>query len=1342
MIDLGDYDNQSDSSEKKSDNNQDKHQIKYNEEEEVISSSEDDNVVEKEEVEPKEEESEKEESPAISENSKNEIDPIDFLDDDNNFQNDKLNELLFCVQGIGEFKLNEKNEKTKIYEKGKFCEPSLRDIHRFLRKDDNENPICKYAILNWKVCESDIIPLLLANENNDKISLLCLVILVDLTEPLPDVVENRDKLVEMLFKLVQHLITSGVIELLGRGLSDATKNLSEAIEIKTMLKKENEEMLKKKKEKEEALKKKQEEEEDKKKEETTINNQNGKEESSNEKKEAIMQNNNEKEKDTQVGQEDVTIKKNSIENQEKNNANQEEKDEEKMKIDIEDKNDEENKTIKQQKELKRQVAEIELKATRLIELYLALLKQIISFYSVKDLPEASASYSQLMIKFSKLKILDAIIYYSSLFNNPTATSNSFIHSISSSLLSIMFYFNRLFTPKSVLDNSIPIENSKIQSRPMTELQRLVQLEELENEERKKMRSTRPNAFGTRIQVIRPIDNSSFVVSNVNQLMNNPKQFISEKTNTFNEQKHKGGRKKTIFRNKKIPMSKIAEEVKMINDIRLKSYFSTSVEISQISFNETMQKIKKFFDDFKKNCLNGIVSYYYIMFDREDELDKYDIYNLIGIMSFFIEYNRLSNYKEVKSQKEEKIFDLSQIQNCLTNNMINYMYNLLLEQTVMKKNEEQKIFLIFPIVNYLKQVIYVSFDSYKFQKSEDDLNLIINVVIQDNLFSKDFTKILKILYSIFNDAYHPVEILYDIIEFSEIYFSALEFFSKKRNLKIKKMKKSKKNKKEVENDEDYLKKLSKQMLKQNNSQSESEESESEDEDNYIEQDLNAYDESKCLVDYSIIDKIMLLFKDTNNYSTNSFDLTKHLLELKTSEHQILKFLSKLLDRIATKTKCEWIFFQIEYLLVFNLLLNNNFFQTDEAYQKIKSVILKIIHEYFQNLKKNKMLPIESLFHFNSISLVESIVNNYETDGDKDYKQINEADFDFDREFKPEEGEEYYKPEPKENKPKKNVEKEEKYSSWNIDEDKTLVNIYFDNVIKNDETGEVSNMEKILEELKKSLTNKTEDDLRHRIKKLKVKKGKERALKKIDKIYHLGKYAKKEKNKKGKNVSDFGNLTELVLQLSEKSKDETYKNKLKYVMNLIIKQLESTKARKEIMGDEKVECVIIPTSPEEIEIIGDENFLNLLLAIGFHKESEFIKLDDAIDIVDITIIQDKLEQCLKMINENVEIKDQEREHKKEIHKKKHKHKKHNFISEFINDRNEDNDKDNIENDENIDKNYNNEEIEQMLEVNTSNKKRKKLKKKRNMSNDDEMKIDDELEKSNKPENIQNNNDNEEN
>ena len=57
---------------------------------------------------------------------------------------------------------------------------------------------------------------------------------------------------------------------------------------------------------------------------------------------------------------------------------------------------------------------------------------------------------------------------------------------------------------------------------------------------------------------------------------------------------------------------------------------------------------------------------------------------------------------------------------------------------------------------------------------------------------------------YNDSYHPYEILYDLIEFCEIYFSALELFSKKRNLKIKKIKKKKK-KKEEDDEEKYLKK---------------------------------------------------------------------------------------------------------------------------------------------------------------------------------------------------------------------------------------------------------------------------------------------------------------------------------------------------------------------------------------------------------------------------------------------------------------------------------------------------------------------------------------------------------
>ena len=1236
MIDLGDYDNNDDSDSNNFKKDDEKKDVKYNEEEEIVSSSEEENI-EKEANESKNEGEDDEESPASSENSKQDIDPIDFIDENDDFKSDQLNELLFCVQGIGEFKRDEKGKKTKNYEKGVYCEPSLRDIHRFLRKDDIENPISRYAILNWKVCDSDIIPLLLAYENNEKISLLCLVILVDLTEPLPDVIENRERLNEMIFNLVQSLISNGVIELIGRGLSDATKNLVQSIELKEELKKEQDEMIKKKKE-----------EEKKQQKEETDNNV--------EMKEAIPNIEDKKEQDTEYEEE-----------------------------------------MKQKIEMKRQIAEMELKSTRLIELLLALLKQLISVYSVNNLPEASTSYSSLLTRFAKLKIFDAITYYTSLFNNPTSTSNPFVQSISSSLLSIIFYLTRLFTPKSVLDNSKPVDS---ESKPMTEFDRLVEKERLQEEERRKMLSTRPNAFGTRIKIFRPIDGSSFVVSNVNQLMNNPNQIITEKTNTYNQQKHGRKGRRKIYKNKKVPMSKIAEEIKMINDYKLKKYFSTSPEISQASFNETMQAIKKFFDEYKKNCLNGIAGYYFIMLGREDELDTYDIYNFVNVLSFFIEYNRLSNYENIFATEEKK-FDLSCIRGCISNNMIEYMYNYLLEQTVMKEKTERKIYIIYPILKYLQQVVYVSFDSYKYPKSEEDLNLNINVVIQDTLFSKDFTKIIKILFTVYNESYHPYEILYDLIEFCEIYFSALELFSKKRNLKIKKIKKKKK-KKEDDDEEKYLQKLEKQMLKEDGNISSESESQSIDEDDFIEQDLNVFNECKCLVDYEIVDKIMLLFKNRTNYS--SFDLTSQLLDIKNSERSLLKFVTKIIDRIANKAKCIWIFYHIEYLLVFNTLLNNKFFKSDEAFKPLRHIIRNISHEYFELVKKNPMLPIESLFHFNSLNLIDNIYNNYEIEGtNEEIKKLNEADFDFDdnKEFVPEEGEEYYKPEPK-------VAKKEKkeYSQWNVEQDKKLVDVYFNSVIKKEETGEISNIEEVENKLKEEFKDKDIEDIKHRMKKLKVKKGKkEKSMKKIDKIYHLGKYSKEEK--KQKHI-ELGSITDTVLQLAEKSKDETYKNKLKFVMNGIIRQIETTKLRKEYDPESKTDCTIIPITEEEIEIINDEAFAKLLTDVGFNKNesTQQMELDESTDGVDLSIIQDKLEHCLKMINENIEERTKEREEKKEEHKKKHKHKKHNFISEFVMDEEKGNE--DIKEEEDIDK---------LLDINTSSGKKKKLKKKKNF---DEMEI----------------------
>jgi hypothetical protein len=150
-------------------------------------------------------------------NRNNDFDPLNDEEiQDFNFDEGKISELLFCVQGIG--KAN--SENSTIYDKGEFCEASLRDIHRFLRKDDPENPKCKYYLLNWKICENDIIPLML-NYNNDKIQLLSLVILVDVTCSIPPLCDNRIYYISKLTELQEFIANSNLINNLSLILADS-----------------------------------------------------------------------------------------------------------------------------------------------------------------------------------------------------------------------------------------------------------------------------------------------------------------------------------------------------------------------------------------------------------------------------------------------------------------------------------------------------------------------------------------------------------------------------------------------------------------------------------------------------------------------------------------------------------------------------------------------------------------------------------------------------------------------------------------------------------------------------------------------------------------------------------------------------------------------------------------------------------------------------------------------------------------------------------------------------------------------------------------------------------------
>ena len=1349
MIDLNDYDNEG------------KKEVFFNEDEEIISQKEESIsngskgiIAEAEEDENaggEESDNSDEDNPAKDidvymiqgDEDIGDLLAKDTQDEVDNVKIDKINELLFCCQGIGKYVLND--NKKYVYIKNDFCIPSLKDIHRFLRTDSKETQIFKRAILNWKIVETDLIPCLMNYEDDEKISQTILIVLVDLTEDLDDNVDGRKELEFSLAKLNEVLIKGGIIDYISRKLNTSTEEYTRAKILKDKYKQiELEENKKKKEEKEKEKKESDEKNEDNKKE----GNEN---EENNNKKNNVINDNDSNDESYKI-------------EEEKSESNENEENEEKSK------NNEINKkldtTNERKKILLRQIAQMEYKSKNLIELLLILLKQIISIANTSDLNDTSKIYSLLLMKFTELKLYDAILYYISTFND--IENYLFTKEVLSPyLLSILFYLTRLFNPKILINLStrtISNKHGTINENDGKELTRLAELEKQEYLQRRMLFSSRGNTYNYRVQINRPIDNSSYFVNNMNQIINkNTANYVKEKTNTFKNQRHMPRYRKgnNIFKDKKIPKSVIISEIKMINDTKIKNFFSEkSSEITSDDFNPTILEINKlFYQLMENNSLNGLIDFYYFKFDKEYELEKYDLYYIVNIMTFFVEFSRLLNYKEIKNIKEstnKTNFNFKRIAICLSKNMVTLMYNTLYTEILKTDKEERKGFLLFPLLNYLKQAVYALMDSYRFSKNNlsqenDSFNLTINVMLQDSLLTKDYNKVIEKFFEIYNEIYYPVDYLYDIIEFSEIYFSALEYFLQKRELKIKTMKRKKKKKtsKKEEDEEEILKHLDKiekkykteeldenlQPIKkeenidlnddnENNVFRENDSSDDDSEDSDVKEitrDINVNDESKCLVNYNIIDKIFSIFKNVSGALIDNFDLSRKLIDLKNNQRGILKYITKLFERIAIKTKCSWIFFNIQYLVLFDKLLNEPSFKNEPAFNLFKDIINKILNDYFTIIQKNKMLPIECLFHLEGLSLTDAIMNNYEYPEDKignenkhyygglnkknelegfiseddDYK-VN----DNENENKNESEEEYYKPGETElfSSKKKKVEKEEKKKKlmkkgekinveknqsddeqedknkikWTKDMDKIIIDYYFDKI-----NEEKSNIKEIIDDLiNKELKDFNLDikinDIKYRLHKLKVKKGKKRALKKYNKIHHIqmdldnDSNIEKENNKTiEENKKNNYIITDFILKLSDKSKDIEFKKNFNECLDSIKEQLISYKKKIDILEDKSndIKCELIPKTMAEMLLLKDEDLQKLLFSEGFYynNDSEYLTLKKN-KINDIDLINENIDIYKNIIDENIEqdkINENERKEQKEkyneIQKRKHNNSK---------------------------------------------------------------------------------------
>lgn len=385
----------------------------------------------------------------------------------------------------------------------------------------------------------------------------------------------------------------------------------------------------------------------------------------------------------------------------------------------------------------------------------------------------------------------------------------------------------------------------------------------------------------------------------------------------------------------------------------------------------------------------------------------------------------------------------------------------------------------------------------------------------------------------------------------------------------------------------------------------------DEEKYeiIERDLNLISEIEQLLDYSIISKIMRLFNFNLN-SLNKFSGSDNFKEIENLKRDnIAKYIFNLFQRIVIKINSPWIFYQVEYLSIIQELLNNKLFSEDAYFNGLKALFLGIIKSFFELFKKNKLLLIESLFHFSGPIHKNQILNDYDyielndDYNDNDNEQRDKNNLVGDRESNQEHKERRWEENDSEadavydgkilferdNEAEANKNKKKKKDvldkeleelellKWTENEDMVLIDNYF----------EFKDNENYIHILDKLFPLKTAKDIKHRIKTLKLKKGYEKAIRVLKKIHEK----KKEKE---------DNLFNVIIGLSDECRNEAKKAKIEKTISLIKEQLESYKLKKSLYDNSlnlEFDCVLIPTSNDEIDIFNDKKFRDFIKNIGF-------------------------------------------------------------------------------------------------------------------------------------------------
>lgn len=325
-------------------------------------------------------------------------------------------------------------------------------------------------------------------------------------------------------------------------------------------------------------------------------------------------------------------------------------------------------------------------------------------------------------------------------------------------------------------------------------------------------------------------------------------------------------------------------------------------------------------------------------------------------------------------------DISTIGASLQLSNFQYVYSVMYGETCKNKKKDRKYKDFHSGMQLLTQLLYIIRDM---ASSEDERNKKNAQILQQNVFYHDLCRVSKAGISLYEEGKHSKQFLHDSIEFTALMTDMLEEYSKGKVLTIqtqkkKKVKKDKKERGDSEDEEynaanDYNDDPIEDQL------SIDEESDDETSEKFVERQFNFVSEISIFVDYTVISRYLQIIRD-KDYRKNPL---------------LLQAVIALFKRIMNQVRATWIFFQFEYMLVFQQVLNegsvNNSLmkginlngpattrvrQIEALMSELKQIFVNIVRQYLDVFQKNKLLGVECFFRFASREHKDSILNNYE------------------------------------------------------------------------------------------------------------------------------------------------------------------------------------------------------------------------------------------------------------------------------------------------------------------------------------------------------------------------------